>query len=257
MFYFLSKTLDFLIMPIGLVFILLAYTLFTANRTRARWSAGAVTLLLYVLCNTYLVNKAFRAWEYAPRDIAKVQSGHAIGVVLTGGMIKMPNLRSDHPGLGNHADRFLQAYLLYKAGKIDKILISGATNLRTMKLGQDDGQQAARLLRQWGVPGEDIILETASRNTRENAVNSAKILQKRFPGAPYILITSAFHLRRAVGCFNKAGVQVDTFPADFYGQALVPTLRNCLRPDPEIMGYAHFLWREWIGYATYKIMGYC
>lgn len=256
MFYFLSKTLDFLIMPIGLMFFLLAFTFFTASRTKARWSAGAATLLLYVLCNTYLINQAFRAWEYAPRNIADVQSGQAVGIVLTGGMINMPSLRSDHPGLGNHADRILQAYLLYRAGKIDKILISGATNSHTMKLGLDDGQQAARLLRQWGVPGKNILLETSSRNTHENAVNSAKILQEQFPGKPYILITSAFHLRRAVGCFNKAGVQVNAFPANFYGEELIPTLRNCLRPDPEIIGYAHLLWREWIGYFTYRVAGY-
>lgn len=256
MFYFLSKTLDFFIMPIGLIFLLLVFSYFTASRTKARWSAGAVTLLLYILCNTYLVNQAFRAWEYAPRNIADVRSGRAVGVVLTGGMINMPSLRSDHPGLGNHADRFLQAYLLYKAGKIDKIIISGAANARTMKLGQDDGQQAARLLRQWGIPDENIILETSSRNTRENAVNSAKILQEKFPGQPCVLITSAFHLRRAVGCFNKAGVKVDAFPANFYGQALLPTFRNCFRPDPEIIGYAHLLWREWIGYLTYSVVGY-
>lgn len=256
MFYFLSKTLDFLIMPIGLIFFLLVFAFFTKSRTKARWSVGAATLLLYVLCNTYLVNKTFSAWEYAPRNLADVQSGHAIGIVLTGGMIKMPNLRSDHPGLGNHADRFLQAYLLYKAGKVDKILISGATNLSRMRLRQDDGQQAARLLRQWGVPGEDIILENSSRNTYENAVNTAEILKKRFPGKPCILITSAFHLRRAVGCFNKAGIQLDTFPADFYGEELIPTLRNCLRPDPETFGYAHLLWREWIGYLTYRVAGY-
>lgn len=257
MFYFLSKTLDFLLMPIGLMFILLAYALFTTNRTKARWSVGMVTLLLYILCNAYLVNKAFRWWEYAPRNISEVKAGQAVGIVLTGGMIRMPNLQSDHPGLGNHADRFLQAYLLYKAGKIDKILISGATSPRTMKLRQDDGQQAARLLRQWGVPAQDIILENTSRNTHENAVNTARILQERFPTKRYVLITSAFHLRRAVGCFNKAGVSAEAFPADFYGVTLLPTLRDCFRPDPEILGYAHFLWREWIGYVTYKVVGYC
>ncbi len=256
MFYFLSKTLDFFIMPIGVVFMLLTYAFFTTNCTKARWCVGLVAVLLYVLCNPYLVNRAFRWWEYPPRNIADVDTGQAVGIVLTGGMIRMPSLRSDHPGLGNHADRFLQAYLLYKAGKISKILISGATHSSAMKSGQDDGRQAAELLLQWGVPAGDVILENTSRNTYQNAVNTVRILRERFSGQRYLLITSAFHLRRAVGCFSKAGVRVDTFPADFYGVDLVLTYRAFFRPDPEIFGYAHFLWREWIGYFAYKVVGY-
>ena len=72
-----------------------------------------------------------------------------------------------------------------------------------------------------------------------------------------MLITSSFHLRRAVGCFQKAGIDPAVFPADLYGAFRTPTLRDYLRPDPEMFGYAHLLWREWVGYLVYKVMGYC
>lgn len=213
--------------------------------------------MMYVLCNAFLVHKAFQWWEYDPINIVELEGSYDVGIVLTGGMIGMPTPHSDHPGFGRHADRFFQAYLLYKAGKIKKILISGADQPRVMRLQLDDGQQTALLLTKWGVPKEDIILEGSSRNTRQNAVNSAKLLQTRFPKGRFILITSSFHLRRAVGCFQKAGINSAVFPADIYGAFRSPTFKDYIRPDPEMFGYAHLLWREWVGFLVYKIMGYC
>lgn len=243
-------------MPVGILLFVLLFAFFTKNRTRSRRAVLAAVLMLYVLCNTFLVNAAFRWWEYAPRNIADIQQPYEVGVVLTGGMIRLPNIKADHPGLGRHADRFFQAYLLYKAGKIRKILISGAHVPSIMKLKLDDGQQAARLLAGWGVNPDDIILEKFSRNTHQNAVNSAAVLKQKFPEGRYLLITSSFHLRRAVACFKKETIQVDVFPADIYGVTLSLTFEDYLRPDPDVFAYVHLLWREWIGYAAYWVVGY-
>lgn len=256
MFFFLSKTLDFFLMPVGILLFILLFAFFAKNRTKSRRAVLAAVLLLYVFCNTFLVNAAFRWWEYAPRNIADIQQPYEVGVVLTGGMIRLSNVKADHPGLGRHADRFFQAYLLYKAGKIKKILISGADNPRKMKMKLDDGHQAARLLVGWGVHPDDILLEGSSRNTHQNAVNSAALLKQKFPGNRYLLITSSFHLRRAVACFKKENIQVDVFPADIYGVMLALSLEDYLRPDPDVFAYVHLLWREWIGYATYWVVGY-
>jgi uncharacterized SAM-binding protein YcdF (DUF218 family) len=257
MFFFLSKTIDFFLMPLSFILILLIYAGFAKNRTNAKKAILTVVVMMFLLCNAFLVHKAFQWWEYAPKNIADVEGVYDVGIVLTGGMVGLPTTTSDHPGLSRHADRLLQTYLLYKAGKINKILISGADQPRIMKLKLDDGQQSALLLQKWGVPKADILLEGTSRNTRQNAVNSAEILRKRFPGGRFILITSSFHLRRAVGCFQKAGIDPAVFPADLYGPFRTPTLRDYLRPDPDMFGYAHLLWREWVGYLVYKVMGYC
>ena len=256
MFFFLSKTLDFFLMPIGILLFLLLYAFFTKNRTRSRRTVLITCLLLYVLCNTYLVNGAFLWWEYEPRNLADVQQPYDVGLVLTGGMTRLPDIRADHPSLGRHADRFLQAYQLYKAGKIRKILISGADNPWKMNLKLDDGHQAARLLVRWGVAPGDIVLEKFSRNTHQNAVNSARVLRQKFPKGRYLLITSSFHMRRAVGCFSKEGINVGVFPADIGGVVLAPTFSDCIRPDPDTFSDAHLLWREWVGYLTYWAVGY-
>ncbi|TDB61410.1 YdcF family protein [Arundinibacter roseus] len=258
MFFFLSKTLDFFLMPIGFISALLIYAYFTKNRAYSRRTILGIALLLYVLCNTFLVNKALLWWEFPPKSQTDLPGVYDVGIVLTGGMISMPQHRMDHPGLGVHADRFFQAFLLYKSGKIKRILISGADHPLIMKKGLDDANQAAMVLEKWGVRRQDILLEKASRNTYQNAVNSIQILQKQFPASSrYVLITSSFHLRRALGCFQKAGLQPDFYPADVYGTTHNPTLKDYFRPDPDVFGYAHLLWREWVGYVIYKIVGYC
>ncbi|MPR33184.1 YdcF family protein [Salmonirosea aquatica] len=257
MFFFLSKTLDFFLMPLSILLLLLLFAFLTKNPVKSRRAALTAFILLFVFCNTFLVNAAFRWWEYPPRNLADIREPYDVGVVLTGGMTRLSSLKADHPGFGRHADRFLQAYLLYKAGKIRKILISGADNPWKMKLKLDDGQQAARLLARWGVAPGDIILEEFSRNTHQNAVNSAAVLQRTFPKGRVLLITSSFHLRRAVECFKKERVRVDVFPADIYGVELYPTLNDCIRPDPDVFAQVHLLWREWVGYVVYKAMGYC
>lgn len=257
MFFFLSKTLDFFLMPVSLLLLLLAYAYFTKIRNRSRSATLAALVLLYVLCNKFLVNEAYQWWEFPPVNIAEIPPGYDVGIVLTGGMISMPYPALDHASLGVRADRFFQAYRLYKAGKIKKILISGADRPDVMKRRQDDGAQAAYFLRLWGVPSEDIILENQSRNTYQNAKNTALILNKEFPQGRFLLITSAFHLPRASGCFTKAGIKTKAFPTDQNGVALAPTLKNIFRPDPDMFGYTHQLWREWVGYLVYRLVGYC
>ncbi|HEV7348001.1 YdcF family protein [Telluribacter sp.] len=257
MFYFLSKSLDFLLMPFSLALLLLIYALLSKKKSRARGAVGAALLILYLSANSYLVSRAYNWWEYPYQTIASVRQTYDVGVVLTGGMISVPTLKADHPSFGNHADRFLQAYLLYKAGKIRKILISGRDHPAFMARNLGDGQLAAALLVQWGVAPGDVLLEGTSRNTRENALNSAAILKEKFPGGKYLLITSSFHLRRSLGCFEKAGIRAASFPSDFYGGDFTPTVRQLLVPDPEVLGYTHLLWHEWVGYAVYKLMGYC
>lgn len=257
MFFFLSKTIDFFLMPISFVGILLLYAFFSKNRTRARRAILATFILMVLLTNKFLVSKAFQWWSYEVKNISEVRKTYDVGIVLTGGMMYVSGPEIDHPSIGTHADRFFQAYLLYKAGKIKKFLISGADMPSIMQLQLDDGALVKQTLIQWGVPAEDIILEKESRNTHQNAVNSSAILKQHFPNGKYLLITSSFHLRRAMGCFEKTGIIPDIFQADSYSDSFNPTLRDYIRPDPNVFGYAHLLWREWIGYIMYKIAGYC
>jgi uncharacterized SAM-binding protein YcdF (DUF218 family) len=74
-------------------------------------------------------------------------------------------------------------------------------------------ERLAALLRAAGVPAERIVVETGSRNTRENAREAARIAAAR-GWRRIALVTSAAHVPRALGCFRAAGLDPDVLPVD-------------------------------------------
>ena len=244
-------------MPFSISMILLLYGLLIKKARRKRIALLSSFLILFLISNSYLINKAFYWWEYKPVNLSEVHQTYDVGIVLTGGLAYPAAKNSDHPTLGLHADRFLQSFLLYQKGKIKKIIITGTSTEAAISHENGEAQLAAKLLIQWGVKPDDIILELQARNTRENALFTAKILNTRFPKGRYLLITSASHMRRSIGCFNKAGINADIFPADFYGNDYNAKIKDILIPDPAVLGYSQLLFREWVGIIIYKIMGYC
>ncbi|WP_353717534.1 YdcF family protein [Dyadobacter sp. 676] len=256
MFYFLSKAVDFLVMPLSIVFFILIYAYVTKSDRRRKQAVGLVTVLLLLASNSFLVTKVINAWEYKFMNPGELRGVYDVGVVLSGGLITTSTPRQERPAMGDRSDRILQAYLLYKQGKIKKILITGISGetLMARKLGET--RQAATLLASWGVPARDILFEERARNTHENAVFSGRILNKMFPSGRYLLITSAFHMRRSAGCFEKVGIKADPFPADFRGGYNRFTVHK-LVPDPDAFAYFCMLWHEVIGFLAYKAVGYC
>ncbi|QRR02071.1 YdcF family protein [Dyadobacter sandarakinus] len=256
MFFFLSKAIDFLAMPLSIILCVLLFGIFTNNKKRKQVSLLIVFVLLFVISNGFLVNKAFNLWEPDPVNLSTIRNAYDVGILLSGGLVDARDPNADQVYFGRHGDRLLQTFLLYKAGKIRKVLITGTSADSMIIAGKGETRQAAQLLVQWGVPAGDILFEEKARNTRENAMFSSTILKSRFPGGKFLLITSAFHMRRSVGCFRKFGIETDSYPADFYGGYYPFNLKSVLIPNAEAVAGSGLLWHEWIGYTVYKAVGY-
>jgi uncharacterized SAM-binding protein YcdF (DUF218 family) len=94
-----------------------------------------------------------------------------------------------------------------------RIVFSGGSS----NLFQDSISEApiaAELLQEFGVSRDRILLDTESRTTAENAIMSRKLLAPK-PGERWLLVTSAFHMPRAIGAFRKAGFEVEAYPVDW------------------------------------------
>jgi uncharacterized SAM-binding protein YcdF (DUF218 family) len=116
-----------------------------------------------------------------------------------------------------------------------------------------EAEFALRLLESLGVPNGRVVAEDKSRNTVENARFSRELAQPK-PGERWLLVTSAYHLPRAIGIFRKAGFPVEAYPVDWRtrgtGDVLrpFPTLGEGLRRTDTAM-------REWVGLLAYWIGG--
>jgi uncharacterized SAM-binding protein YcdF (DUF218 family) len=257
MFFILSKILFYFLMPATWIAgsLLMAY-LSRKPAGKQKW-IGLAGILFFFFGNAFLSNEVFRIWEVPATPYAQV-SPHEVGIVLTG-MTEGNKEIKDRLFFSGAVDRILNALDLYKQGKIRYILITGAT---PDKFGLTDPEEPSEthklkdFLVQAGVPQEAILLETQARNTRENASYSAAIVKERFPTASCLLITSAFHMRRSLGCFEKAGLKVTPFSTDIEAHKREYALKNTLLPTE--VGFYQWskLIHEWLGYLVYKLMAY-
>jgi uncharacterized SAM-binding protein YcdF (DUF218 family) len=139
------------------------------------------------------------------------------------------------------ARRFPQARLVYA---------SGAPAAADPDYRESD--VAGEALRAMGIGQDRIILERDSRNTRENALFAKKLVNPQ-PDEVWLLVTSAWHMPRAIGVFRKVGWPVHPFPVD------VMTEGGWRLTDFTFGGHLNQLDRvakEWVGLVAYRLAGW-
>ena len=249
MFFLLSKVLDFVLVPT--VWLLALLVLALLARQPRRWLLAALVVFL-ITTNPLLVNELLLAWERPPVSLAALPR-HADAAVLLTGITQVAKSPHDRVYLGAGADRFTSALWLYRAGRVRRIIVSGGSGA-VQATAHTEADDLTTLLRLAGVPNSAIIREKKSRNTRENALFTKQLLA---PGQDtLILVTSAFHQRRAMGCFAKVGLHPIGFPAGYRSADRNLAPDAWLVPSPEALANFSLLTHEVAGWLIYKVMGY-
>lgn len=254
MFFFLSKTLSFILAPYLWILGLLIFSLLTKNQRWKRRSLLASVVLLYLFSNAFILGECRRLWEkpYIPARNSSYEAYEG-GIVL-GGMAGY-NKEYGRLGFNEEIDRLLQAIDLYKSKRIRKLILVGGPN----SLVNDDIAESGLLkefLLRIGIPPGDIIIEPESRNTRENAVNTAKLLSNESKSARFLLFTSALHMRRAEACFAKAGLKVTPYATNLSSSERKYYPDNLFLPSASALASWEMFIKEIVGYGMYKLMGY-
>tara|TARA_B100000029_G_C17562332_1_gene953812 strand:- start:1275 stop:1757 length:483 start_codon:yes stop_codon:yes gene_type:complete len=150
-------------------------------------------------------------------------------------------------------NRSIHALRLYRAGKAPLIIISGG-NVFSQDSLKPEAAYTAELLQDWGIPPSVIIFEGNSRNTRENALETAKLLNNR--GLKRILlVTTAFHMPRAIGAFRAVGIDAVPAPSSISAELQEPTILHWI-PSLDGLGRVQRLMHEKIGIFVYRIRGW-
>ena len=254
MFFILSKLLNFLFVPIIWIVAFFIYGLLTKNSARRKLFLWTDLVLLIFLTNPFLANLADKKWETPYKKLSELNRIYDYGIVL-GGIAEWDASFSRLIFRGA-ADRLAQTINLYKTGKIKKILLTGGSGSQT-KPEYKEMIYIKNYLLEIGIPEDDILLESNSRNTHENAKFVAEMMQGK--EGSYLLITSAFHMRRAENCFRKEGMRVFSWPVDriSFPADEEMNIGNLIVPSAECLLSWTILIKEIIGYGVYRIMGYC
>ena len=253
-FFFFSKILDVLLLPTVWLLVLLAAALLARQPRRSRQWLWAALVLTFIGTNSAISNEALLAWELPAVPLQSLLP-HADAAVLLTGITAVEKAPHDRVYLGSGADRFTNALWLYRAGRVRRIIISGRSGA-VLRKAHTEAEDLATLLRLAGVPNSAIVLENQSRNTRENALFTKRLLAGYPEIDTIVLVTSAFHQRRALGCFHKVGLQPLAFPAGFRSTDWLASPDYWLVPSPTALENWSLLTHELAGWLTYKLMGY-
>lgn len=253
MFFFFSKALLFLIKPFFWICVALIWawkTKYPVRRRRLIWSGVGLFILF---SNSFIFSEVVKHWEIPGQKISEVRH-HDVAIVL-GGMSEY-NSDTESVSLRRPGDRLFQALQLYFNGKVDIIMISGDHGYITDR-GLHEAKQIKEIIEKWKIPSEDILIETTSKNTYENAKNSAEILAKHPDIQSAVLVTSGVHMKRSLACFEKQGWKCTPHSTDLYSnqqgvyywdQYFIPDLDNFYQ-------WNRFI-KEMVGYVAYRMKGY-
>ena len=254
MFFILSKVLYFLLSPFTWILILLIFSAVLNKAKLKKLFFVSSICCLFFFSNSFIVLEITRLWEIPSLSIDSVKK-HDIGIIL-GGMAEFDR-NSKRLSLRRGGDRIWQGLNLYYAKKINKVLISGDNGYITDK-GLHEADQFKKNLLLFKFPKDDLLIETNSRNTYENAVETFNVLKKnKFLNKKTILVTSGLHMRRARATFLKAGINCSVFSTDNYTQTPRSyTIGQFLIPNVDNFNLWHSLLKEIVGYFFYYLMGY-
>ena len=208
--FILSKVLLIFLLPLTWIFLLLIYALILKNQQLKKKILITSVLLLYLFSAPILIDLYARKWDYPTAKLA-ASTKYSCVIVLGG----FTGERADKTGyFGPAADRLIQGIELVNMGKAAKILITSGDG----SLNPDGFSEAVWVqgeLKKLNMPDSSVLIEGKSRNTIENAVFTKRLLIAKHLAPPYLLVTSAFHMRRSVVIFEKAGLKVIPFPSNY------------------------------------------
>lgn len=183
----------------------------------------------------------------------ELPTGQIRGIIFLGGF-EDPSVSHARSALilNESAERLTEAVLIARAFPDAKIVFTGGASEIFMR-SPSGASAVGGFLEAAGIPAERIVLEDRSRNTYENAIETGKLVDPK-PGEHWLLVTSAWHMPRAVGTFRHAGFDVIPWPTDYRTRGtqdfllLSDKLTEGLRRTDTAV-------REWIGLIAYWLLG--
>jgi uncharacterized SAM-binding protein YcdF (DUF218 family) len=259
---FLMETLQYnltaLAEPVGLVWLGLIFLMFRlwkkSQHGAAVW-AGLLAALMTVVGSTPVPDRLLEQMErpYRITNLGSVPQADA--VVVLGGGVRYSQLAPHGLDLTDAADRIVTGVELVRLGKAPNLVLGGAT--RTVR-GREISEP--ELTRQWlaslPLSGVPMFILPDCHNTHDEALNTSALL-KQWRWKRVLLVTSAYHMRRAAAVFQTAGVPVVCVGCDFQvGLGGGSDVGWVIAPQQGGFEKLELWMHEEIGWEAYKLRGW-
>jgi len=251
----LTKLASVFVFPLGLALAVILLGSLIAHAAAFRALVVVAAVLLWAAATPFVANHAEEAWTGEFRETGATDLPPADAIVVLGGFIAwVPSDVRTEPDLGDAVDRVFRAARLYRAGKAPLVVATGG-NLPWVGGDVAEALLIRDVLVELGVPEDAVLVETESRNTRENAVNTAPVLDENGIDR-VLLVTSARHMRRSLAVFAHAGIDAVPAPADFSSRSWQSGSILEFLPDANALVRTSSVLREALGLVAYRLRGW-
>jgi uncharacterized SAM-binding protein YcdF (DUF218 family) len=174
------------------------------------------------------------------------------GIVVLGGGVNPVIAAARHQiSVGDASERLFTASTLARLHPEARIIVSGGEAGIAPK-GFTEAAVMRDVLISQGIDESRIEIENKSRNTYENALNSLRLAQPK-RGETWLIVTSGWHMPRAVGCFREVGWQAVPYPVDYRTTGETEMLSFFIMAKE--FARLDLATKEWIGLIVYRLLG--
>lgn len=230
--FILKKIISSLIMPFSIGLFIFAFGLFYLFKKKIQKAKVFLTiaiLWIIIISHSAFSNFLLTSLENEYQPLTKVPKDTKFIVFLGGDM----------------ENRGWEVLRLYHNIEGAKILVSGYEGRGTIP----EANKTANLLQSIGIRGEDIFVYPKPKDTKEEAKNIKEILKKQ----KFILVTSAYHMKRAMMIFEHVGLKPTPAPTDY----LIKESDSAISlPDGYSLNKTEKAWHEYIGIVWLRIVNF-
>ncbi|MCG8709046.1 envelope biogenesis factor ElyC [Brenneria sp. 4F2] len=252
MLFIAKKVIGGLLQPLPMILLLMGIGLLCAGFTR--WQRGGKTLILISWLTLALISiqpvsdrllspleTRYPTWQPGQPKVDYI-------VVLGGGYTYNPDWAPSANLISNSLPRVTEGIRLYQANPGAKMIFTGAA---AQGNPVSAAKTAALVAESLGVPAQDILTLDTPRDTAEEAVSTAKVVGER----PFLLVTSASHLPRAIRFFQAQGLRPIPAPANQMAITTALNLWEKILPSAYWLSHSERAWYETLGMIWQRLNG--
>ena len=256
MFFYIAKIGWFILQPSSLLLLLLlaGTALLWSRYARAGRRIVLLSALLLLICGLSPLGHAVMLpleERFPPADLSTGKPPDGI-IVLGGAQDMLVSAARGQAALTEAGERFVESAMLARRFPGARLAFSGGSG-GVIYNRESESEGAAKIFAGLGIAPARMTFEDRSRDTYENALYTKELIKPK-PGERWLLVTSANHMPRSIGCFRSVGFDVEPWPVDYRTRGSEDLSRFFSKPSSGLRRL-DLATRQWAGLLIYWLTG--
>jgi uncharacterized SAM-binding protein YcdF (DUF218 family) len=178
------------------------------NKSIGKWITFLAFTIFFFIGHTNIVHIPGYLLESSIEKPVVENDSSFEGIIILGGNFSLQHSTKERPIFNLAASRLFEGILLAKKYPDKKIIFTGT------KLEAD---LTKKYFEEFGIERDRMFIDDTAKNTSDNAKNVRKLLGEDIKKT-WVLVTSAFHMKRSALLFKEQGIHIIPYPIDYHAE---------------------------------------